>query len=185
MPVIEVPVRPQTRRRVRNRLPLVIALWVLSVLGTGWLASATEVGPVVYELTTRRGLHLADIVLGGLVALTASLASWLLLRPAPPAPPVDGEPAVEVVAFELRRLPWILLMWVSVMFASLWAAFETEVGPVLFVYNNHRSARLGDLVLTVVLVIGASVATAALLQPRRDAAPVTDEPFRGARRPRP
>jgi hypothetical protein len=177
MPVIEVPVRPQTRRRVRNHLPLVIALWVLSVLGTGWVASATEVGPVVYELTTRRGLHLADVLLASSVAVTASLASWLLLRPPPPAPPVDGEPEVELVALELRRLPWILLMWVSVLFASLWAAFETEVGPVLFVYNNHRSARLGDLVFTLVLLTGASFATAALLSPRDDA-------VRGARRPR-
>ncbi len=179
MPVIEVPVRPQTRRRVRNHLPLVIGLWVLSVLGTGWVASATEVGPVVYELTTRRGLHLADVALATAVALTTSIASWLLLRPAPPARPVDGEPEVDVVALELRRLPWILVMWVGVMFASLWAAFETEVGPVLFVYNNHRSARLGDLVFTLLLVAGASVVTAALLQPRRD------EPVRGARRPRP
>lgn len=173
MPVIWVPVRPQTRRRVRTRLPLVIALWVVSVLGTGWVASATQVGPVVYEFTSRRGLHLADLFLAALVASTASLATWLLLRPTPPPPVREGEEPVEVVALELRRLPWILAMWVAVTFASVWVAFETEVGPVLFVYNNHRSARLGDLLFTVSIVAVASVLTARLLQPRvREVEPV-------------
>jgi hypothetical protein len=166
MPVIWVPVRPQTRRRVRTHLPLVIAIWVVSVLGTSWVVSATQVGPVVYEFNSRRGLHLADLFLAGLVACTASLASWLLLRPAPAVPPRADEEPVEVVALELRRLPWILAMWVAVTFASVWVAFETEVGPALFVYNNHRSARLGDLLFSVAIVAVAGVVTARLLQPR-------------------
>jgi hypothetical protein len=166
MPVVELPVRAETRRRVRNRLPLVIAMWVACVLGVGWVASATTVGPVVAELTTRRGFHAGDLLLAAGVAVVASMVTWLLLRPRR-----DGDAAIEVVAVELRRIPAILALWFAVMVSSLWAAFETEVGPVLFVYNNHRSVRLGDLAFTIVAVAVASWLTAVLLKPTAERRP--------------
>lgn len=164
MPIVELPVRAQTRRRVRNRLPWVIVVWIACVLGVGWVASATTVGPVVAELTPRRGFHVGDLVLAAGVAILAGLVSWFLLRP-PPQPQRDGDPDIEVVVLELRRLPVILVLWFGVMVSSLWAAFETEVGPVLFVYNDHRSVRLGDLAFSVVAIAFAAWATTVLLRP--------------------
>ena len=164
MPVVEVPVRAETRRRVRNHLPLVIAMWTGCVLLVGWIASRTEVGPVVATLNSRRGFHLGDVVLAAVTAAVASVVTWLLLRPAQQAGRRrDGD--VDVVAVELRRLPLIVVLWFAVMVSSLWAAFETKVGPVLFVYSKQRSVRLGDLAFTVVAVAVAGWLTAVLLRP--------------------
>ena len=114
---------------------------------SGWKPPRRSIGP----LPVRDCDRLA-------IALTS------LLRPASDAA-AAADPSVDVVAVELRRIPVILAMWFAVMVSSLWAAFETEVGPVLFVYNNHRSVRLGDLVFTVVAVAAASWLTALLLRP--------------------
>lgn len=166
MPVIEVPVRAATRRRVRHRLPVVVVLWTLCILGVGWVAAATRVGPIVYTFTRQRGVHLADVALAAVVVVIASVITWLLLRPSPRRP--RGEDEVEVVAVELRRIPLIIAMWIASMFIAVWIAFETEVGPVLFVYNQHRRVRLGELVAAVVIVAVAGWATAALLRPEED-----------------
>jgi hypothetical protein len=93
--------------------------------------------------------------------VVTAVVSWALLRPPRPSGAEDHE----VVSVELRRLPLIVALWLAVMLGSLWAAFETEVGPVLFVYNNHRSVRLGDLLATVAMVGVAAWATVVLLRP--------------------
>lgn len=164
MPVIEVPVRAQTRRRVRNRLPLVIALWSVSVVAAGWIATATKLGPVVHRFNGYHGVHLTDVVLAALLIGGAGIGTWLLLRPVPPSGGQADE--VDVVAVELRRLPAIIAVWAVVTIASVWVAFDTEIGPVLFEWNNHRAGRLGDLLFTVAAIVLASWVTVVLLRPR-------------------
>jgi hypothetical protein len=164
MPVIEVPVRAQTRRRVRSRLPAVIVLWSLSVLAAGWVASATKVGPVVHRFNGYHGIHLADVVLAGLLIGAAAAGTWLLLRPRPE--PRNDADEIDVMALELRRFPAIIAVWALVTIASVWVAFETEIGPVLFEWNNHRAGRLGDLLFTIGAIALASWVTLLLLRPR-------------------
>ena len=166
MPVIEVPVRAQTRRRVRNRLPAVIVLWSVCMVAAGWVATATKLGPVVHRFNGFHGVHLADVVLAALLLGAAAVGTWLLLRPRRPTGSDAG--AVDVVAVELRRLPAIVAVWALVTVASVWVAFDTEVGPILFEWNNHRAGRLGDLVFTAGAIAFASWATARLLRPRPD-----------------
>jgi hypothetical protein len=164
MPVLELPVRAQTRQRVRNRLPAVIVLWSVSVLAVGWVASATKLGPIVHRFNGYHGIHLADVLLAAIVTAGAGVGTWLLLRSGRDADLDQGE--LDVVAIELRRLPLILALWVAVTIASVWVAFETEVGPVLFEYNNHRAVRVGDLAFTFAAIAAAAWLTVLLLRPR-------------------
>jgi hypothetical protein len=149
---------------------VIIVMWAACVFATGWVASTTRVGPVVYTFTKQRGVHLADVGLALLVLAVASAITWLALRP--PRHRRDDE--VEVVAVELRRAPAIIAMWIAAVVASVLVTFETEVGPVLFVYNQHRRVRLGDLVVSFVIVVVAGWATTRLLRP--DPEPGAPEP---------
>lgn len=178
MPLIEVPVRATTRRHLRRRLPAVIVMWAVCVLGAGWFASATRLGPVLITFNRQRGIHLTDVVLALVVAVVASVATWQLLR----VPPVFGEEEHDdALVVELRRLPLVILLWVGAMAVAFWVAFDTKIGPMLMVDNPHNPRRaiyLGDVLVGPALIAVVAWLSVVLLRPEpgSKAAPDGDPP---------
>lgn len=168
MPLIEVPVRAATRRHLRRRLPAVLVMWAVCVLGAGWFASATRLGPVVLTFNRQRGIHLTDVALALVVAAVASVATWQLLR----VPPVFGEDDNDhALVVELRRLPLVILLWLGAMAVAFWVAFDTKIGPVLMVDNPHnprRAIHLGDVLVGPALIAVVAWLTVVLLRPGPD-----------------
>jgi len=166
VPLIEVPVRGTTRRHLRRRLPIALALWAVCVLGAGWIASATRLGPVVLTFNRQRGIHLTDVVLALVVAGGASVMTWRLLR----VPPVFGDEDDEdgALVVELRRLPLVIVLWVGAMAIAFWVAFDTKIGPMLMVDNPHNPRRaiyLGDVLVGPAIIALVAWVSVVLLRP--------------------
>jgi len=64
---------------------MVLVVWAVAVAAVLLTAMDTRAGPVLFTISPRHGVHLADVlVLLAAAAITAVL-TWLLLRKPPPA----------------------------------------------------------------------------------------------------
>jgi hypothetical protein len=57
-------------------------VWAVAVAASLFVASETEIGPVVLDLSKNHGIHAGDLMAVGVAALVASVTTTVILRSA-------------------------------------------------------------------------------------------------------
>jgi hypothetical protein len=66
---------------------MVLVVWAVAVAGVLLTAMDTRVGPVLFTISRRHGVHLGDVLVLFAAAAIAAALTWLLLRKPPPRTP--------------------------------------------------------------------------------------------------